>query len=254
VTSVPSVLDVPADQQRGASALAGIGAAGAHALIAAIALAGAGLAREVVPALSVTEMVEVELPRAVAEPEKPSEPPPSARERVRSAPTEPTPAQQPPAAAQADQLLVASEEVMDFGDTFVERTGKGFAGGATDSGGTSTRAVRSLTARTTPAVTPIVSVPAPDRSRPPRLAGGMNWDCDFPPEADDPGMDHAVVTLRVEVSARGEVRAAHATSDPGFGFARVARRCAMSKRWSAGFDRDGRPANSVALVHVRFAR
>jgi outer membrane biosynthesis protein TonB len=82
----------------------------------------------------------------------------------------------------------------------------------------------------------------------------MQWDCPFPEEADDAGVDHAVVTLRVEVGGDGTVQSVRATSDPGHGFAREARRCAMSKRWSAGLDRAGNPANAVALVNVRFDR
>ena len=83
---------------------------------------------------------------------------------------------------------------------------------------------------------------------------GSAWDCPFPVEADDAGVDHAVVTLRVEVGADGHVVQASATRDPGHGFGREARRCALYKRWAPGLDREGRAASSVTVVNVRFER
>jgi len=91
-------------------------------------------------------------------------------------------------------------------------------------------------------------------SRAAQLAGGSTWECPFPLEADDAGVDHAVVSLRIEVAADGHVLSANATRDPGHGFVREARRCALSKRWSAGLDRAGQPVNSTTVVNVRFER
>jgi protein TonB len=42
--------------------------------------------------------------------------------------------------------------------------------------------------------------------------------------------------------------------DPGTGFGREARRCALRKRWSPALDRAGRPTAGAAVVNVRFVR
>jgi protein TonB len=93
-----------------------------------------------------------------------------------------------------------------------------------------------------------------DRSRSPQLAGRAVWDCPFPEEADDDGVDHAVVTLRVEVSATGSVASVQASGDSSHGFGREARRCALSKRWAPALDRVGNSTAGVAIVNVRFDR
>lgn len=252
----PSLLDAPPAPSRGASAIAGAGAAAAHVVVVLLALAGAGIAREVQASLAVTEMVDVELPPAAPEvAEKPPEPePPPTPVPARAQPKEAKPEEPTPAAAVAGQVLAAADEALDFGDTFVAGTGDSYAGGVTERVGTSTRAVRDVNARAGGVAPAVSAAPARDLSRAPRLAGGMEWDCPFPPEADDASVDHAVVTLRVDVSATGQVRAVQATADPGYGFAREARRCAMSKRWSVGLDRDGHSVDAIALVNVRFDR
>jgi protein TonB len=102
--------------------------------------------------------------------------------------------------------------------------------------------------------TKLLATPSVDLSRPPQLAGGLKWDCPFPLEADDAGIDHAVVTLRVSVGADGQVRSVVTSSDPGNGFGREARRCATSKRWSWGLDREGRATSGVVTVNVGFHR
>jgi protein TonB len=209
-------------------------------------------------------MIEVELPPPPApvpepepEPEPPKAAPPPAPAPMRAAPkpVEPPPeAAPPPAAAQAAALLDAPSDVVDFGDTFVAGQGTSYAGGTTESGGTSKAVVPALNARAAGVVGGTGTDVKADLSRAPRLAGGTQWDCPFPAEADDFGVDHAVVGLRVEVSADGRVTAANATSDPGHGFAREARRCALSKRWAPGLDRAGNAINGAAVINVRFDR
>jgi len=93
-----------------------------------------------------------------------------------------------------------------------------------------------------------------DRTRPPQLAGGSTWDCPFPDEADDAGLDHAVVTLQISVKRMDRVAQAVATRDPVHGFGREARRCALSKRSAPGLDRAGNAANAATVVNVRFDR
>jgi protein TonB len=84
--------------------------------------------------------------------------------------------------------------------------------------------------------------------------GGSAWNCPFPAEADGDGVDNAVVTIRVDVSSAGTVRNVIVLSDPGHGFAREARRCASSKKWSPTLDHDGTPIQGTVTLRVRFDR
>lgn len=250
-----SVLDAPPVKAGAASYVALLGTIAAHGALGLLAtLAGARVVAEARNLLPISEMVEVEMP----------EPPPAPR--AEPAPAEPTPTRvkvaqptpeppPPPAAAQAGEVLDAKSDVVDFGDTMVVGSGSAYAGGTTDSQGTSTTAVRDVAARgdAPPAPKPAPAVVA-NLSRPPQLAGGMRWDCPFPIEADDAGLDHAVVTLRIDVAADGAVRKVTVVSDPGSGFGREARRCAGSKRWVPGLDRAGAASVASATVNVRFDR
>jgi protein TonB len=201
-----------------------------------------------------TEMVEVELPRT---PEKPlaaaPEPAPSPRMRAPPPPADsPAP---PPAAAQAGQVLAATDDdVVDLSDSVVVGAGQAYAGGVTEANGTAAHAVHDPRARAGGVEGGQGTEPRGDRSRRPRLAGGVEWDCPFPEEADDAGVDHAVVTLRVEVGADGRVLDVAVTADPGTGFGREARRCALGKPWSPGLDRVGTPMAAASVVNVRFDR
>ena len=151
-------------------------------------------------------------------------------------------------------MLAAADDVVDFGDTFVAGAGTTYAGGVTESGGTSERAVRDVRARAGGVEGGTGTALHGDLSQPPALAGGVQWDCPFPEEADDFDIDRAVVALRVDVAADGSVKSAAVTRDPGDGFGREARRCALRKRWSPGRDRGGNPMNATALVNVHFQR
>ena len=226
------------------------------AVIGTATFVGAGIAREVAKPAVVTQIVEIEtpaLPPALPQ-ETPPEPTPPPPTRAVS-PREPTHEAPTPAAAQASQVLAASDDAVDFGDSFVVGKGDNYAGGTTESDGTATHAVHQPQAHGSgvPAAAKPV-VPAVDHSRAPQLAGGSSWDCPFPAEADDAGLDHAVVTLRIEVAADGHVIQASATRDPGHGFGREAKRCALGKRWAPGLDHDGHAANAVTDVNVRFNR
>lgn len=251
-----SPLDVPPPQRHGSALVASVGATAVHVALVVIAVfGGAHIAGKATQTTNVTQLVDVELPP----PEVPPRP-----DALESAPTplskpiqvggKPSSPETHPGAAQAGEVLKASDEVIDFGDNFVEGKGTGYAGGVTDDNGTSTRAQRDVGARGPGA--PVVGVAPPeiDRSRPARLAGGSAWDCPFPIEADEAGIDNSVVSLRIEVAADGSVLSAVTTRDPGHGFGREARRCALSKHWSAGLDRAGRPIGSTIVVNVRFDR
>ena len=205
----------------------------------------------------VTEMVEVQLPEPPKAAEPEPEPPKPAPQLPRAKPDLPAaepPPEATPQAAEAGKILDAKSDMVDFGDTFVSGNGSSFAGGITDGKGTSKVAVTDTAARGAGAAPAPKPVKAVDLSRPPQLAGGAQWQCPFPLEADDAGIDNAVVTLRVEVDASGGVQKVTTTADPGNGFGREARRCATSKRWAAGLDREGHPVAAVALINVRFER
>jgi protein TonB len=223
-------------------------------LVLVATVVGARVVRHVTSAAPVTQMVDVDLPPPAPE-EKPVEkapaPAPAVRAHAAKVADAPPP---PPAAAQAGQVLTAPDEVVDFGETVVAGAGDSFAGGVTEAGGTAKHAVRDPGARAGGVEGGTGTDPAGDRSRPPSLAAGNEWDCPFPPEADDAGIDHAVVTLRISVTADGHVQEVRATSDPGNGFGREARACALSKPWTPALDRAGRAMAAFTLVNVRFDR
>ncbi|MEO8905286.1 MAG: energy transducer TonB [Polyangiaceae bacterium] len=79
--------------------------------------------------------------------------------------------------------------------------------------------------------------------------------CEFPEEADEAMMDRADVRLRVAVDANGFPKAVQISGDPGFGFARAATRCAMSKRYVPAKDAKGAPISVwTPTFAIRFAR
>ena len=248
-----SLLDAPPAATGAAAYVAVVGTIAAHGLAVVLAsYVGVPGVDELKKLLPVTEMVEVELPEAPAPAPAatPAPLPAPARMRVAS-----TPASPPPTAARAGQVLDAKSEVVDFGDNFVTGSGDAYAGGVTNSHGTSTSAVRDVRARADSAGQSEKAVaPAVDLSRSPRLGGSAVWQCPFPVEADDAGIDHAAVTLHIDVGADGGVRGVTTLADPGNGFGREARRCAGSKRWLAGLDRTGHPVDASATVNVRFDR
>jgi len=252
MTRSASPLDVAPPRTQGSALVASAGATVVHvALVVGAIFVGAHFARRAIQSPVVTQLVDVELPPEAPTPESPT-PTPIAKPIQRSVKAPNTAA--PPAAAQAGKVVTAPDEVVDFGEHFVEGNGPGYAGGVTEADGTATHAVRDLGARGGGPTPVLTAPPVVDRSRPAQLAGGSTWDCPFPIEADDAGVDNAVVTLRIEVAADGHVLSAVATRDPGHGFGREARRCALSKHWSAGLDHAGRPISSTTVVNVRFDR
>jgi len=95
---------------------------------------------------------------------------------------------------------------------------------------------------------------APDLLRRAALAGGLDWRCPFPGEADAAGVDDAVATLAITVDAAGKPGKIAVLRDPGYGFGRAARRCALARNYRPGLDAAGRPTAGALVVHVRFVR
>lgn len=200
-------------------------------------------------------------PRPVVQPQPQAEP---------TKPAEPAkPAEPPPAAAQAGKTLTAADDVADFSNDFAMIQGDGrYAGGTTAAKGTANEAVRDPNAKADgvpggkgSASTPTAPPPPPpanepDRSRPARPTNAA-WSCShlFPPEADAEGIDNAVVSIAVTVRPDGSVLSVKVLSDPGNGFGRAARTCALSQRFEAAFDRSGQPTTATtAPFTVRFTR
>jgi periplasmic protein TonB len=267
---VSSVLDAPRTGPSGALAFAGLGACVLHALLVGAALVSSKYRlQHDVSNVRTVEKLEVELvqppaappepePEPEAKPEPPPPPPPARKAVPKVIPPKPTPAPPkeapPPAAAESGKVLAANDAPVDFGDSFVMGQAASHAGGVSANDGTSKVAVRDKNAQANGVVGGTGKNPAADASRAPTLASGLHWDCPFPVEADDAGIDAAVVGLRVQVAADGKVEEAKALTDPGHGFGREARRCALSKRWAPGLDRAGRPVAAIAMVNVRFER
>jgi periplasmic protein TonB len=251
-----SLLDAPPPSTGAASlgALA-VTALTYGAIVALVSYAGVRGVTQFKQALPVTEMIEVELPKPPPPPAEAPKPEslPVPSPRIKAAPEPPS---TPPSAAEAGQILDAKSEAVDFGDKFVTGDGNGYAGGDTDRKGTSKTAVHDASARGDGAGNAAKTVVAPvvDLSRPPRLAGSAQWRCPFPIEADDAGIDHAVVTLRVEIGVNGAVRTTTVVADAGNGFGREARRCAQSSPWLPALDHTGHAIPGSATVNVRFDR
>ncbi|MFO0638294.1 MAG: energy transducer TonB [Polyangiaceae bacterium] len=167
------------------------------------------------------------------------------------------------AAAQAGAVLTQEtkpDEPVDLTNSFVTGTGSTYAGGTTMAAGTATAAVRAPTASPTGVVggtgTAAPVAPAgPDRSRNAGLGGSKSWnDCPFPPEADVDNIDQAAVLVQVSVNPDGRPGQAKVLSDPGHGFGRAARACAMQRTYQTALDRDGKPVAGVFTANVTFAR
>ncbi len=103
----------------------------------------------------------------------------------------------------------------------------------------------------------------PQRARPPRrnasrpagIVGGRSWSCPFPPEADIEQIDRATAVLVVTVAPDGRPVSVRVLSDPGYGFGRQARQCALGRRYRPALDRDGRPIQATTPpINVRFRR
>lgn len=97
--------------------------------------------------------------------------------------------------------------------------------------------------------------PPVDKSAPATLVGSKSWNCPFPPEADAAGKDSATVQLVVTVGSSGNAQSVKLIADPGNGFGRAARSCALARKYKAGLDRDGNPTTATTPpITVRFSR
>jgi protein TonB len=224
--------------------------------------------------VSATYAVEVNKPppEAKPEPEPPTPPEPEPQKPQYAAKTEsqassPEP-QQAAAPAEAGKVLTSApdpSEPVDLTDQgFISGEGDRFAGGVTAAAGTSKVAVRDTNAKvggvpggTGTGTKPPAPPPAPKEnlSRP-ALPVSTNWDdCGFPPEADVEQIDFMRVSVVVTVGTDGRAQNVTVLKDPGYGFGRFARQCAMRKTYNVGLDVNGKPAaTTTPPIVVRFTR
>ncbi|HEX4515696.1 MAG TPA: hypothetical protein VH054_19245 [Polyangiaceae bacterium] len=165
--------------------------------------------------------------------------------------------QQPVAAAKAAQILAkADDNVLDFSDNvFTVGNSERFTGGGTLSKGTNDKPPDTpKVAATGVAAAPPPQILAVDLSRTATLAGSGEWRCPFPPEADSDSVDEASAIIEVIVGASGHAQTANILQDPGHGFGREARSCAMRESYVPALDKAGNPVASSKKFRVKFER
>jgi protein TonB len=220
----------------------------------------------------VFETYDIEVFKPPEPPPTPPEPPEPVKDEPKEVPLasappsmkKPSEAAPTAAAAQAGAVLTQApdpNEPVDLTNAFVNGQSDTYAGGVTQSTGTSGVAVYAQ--RVGPGGTPSKGAGrtdgpvsgAPDRSRPASLAGSKDWKCDFPPEADIDQIDEAFVVVQVATRADGSPERVNVISDPGHGFGRAARLCAMKERYDPALDRDGNAvAGGTKSIRIRFER
>jgi periplasmic protein TonB len=211
---------------------------------------GAELAARVHDAIAAERAVDVTPPpppAPAAETPAPTKAEPVVHLRTRAAPTHAGPA----APAQAGKLAAVAESPVDFtGTAFVVGSGASYAGGTTTRGGTSR----------TPASAAVAPGGTGDgaagRSRARAVAlDQAAWSCPWPAEADARQVDQETVVLRVAVAADGRADRVDIVDDPGFGFGRAARQCALGTRFNPARDPAGAPIAALSPpIRVHFFR
>lgn len=245
---------------------AGVAMAGTAAALFSEIFAWNRALREVVQFRLSSYEIEVEREKE-KEPEPPppeDKPEPEEKPVVKDTTPPPEAPPEPPAAAQAAKVLAADpdpNEVVDMRDTIVQGTADTYAGGVSASNGTSTTAVRNAAAVPTgvpggTGTAPAPAAPRVDRSRPAGLSGSSDWsDCPFPAEANAEQIDQAYVTIQVKLRPDGAPESVSVVQDPGHGFGREARKCAMRKKYTTALDVDGNPIAGVTKpFRVKFER
>jgi protein TonB len=240
------------------------------AVQAAVLHAFGAWARDVKAQVSsrLAQTYEVDVVKPAEKPAEPPPPPPPEEKEpppklVKEAPKdEPPPA--PPAAADAAKVLMqepAKDEPVDLtGNTFLAGNAETAVGGVTQIGGTAKMATNNLAAVATgtPGGTGTAAAPPPvrvDRSRAAAIVNKSNLErCPFPAEADAEQVDEAAVGIEVKVGVDGRAETVSVTQDPGHGFGREARKCALRERYNPALNVDGSPIPGVYRVNFRFSR
>lgn len=161
-----------------------------------------------------------------------------------------------PAPAQAGEVVSQDSpdsQVADFTDfEMTEGSGDDYAGGVTASDGTSTESVGKDEVHEDGVADGTGEGPA---SGSPARPAGTDWDCTWPKQARSLSTDEETVTLRVNVKADGTPTQATVLSNPGHGFGRAARRCALSRSYQPATNRSGQAISAqTPPIRVRFTR
>jgi len=150
----------------------------------------------------------------------------------------------------------AASEEHPFDDSFVTGDADSYAGGLTSGLG------RSIAARASDSGSHAGTAGAargaghaPDLSRRAGLGAPAQWECDFPWEADRDEIDHAVAWIAVQVKPDGSAESVDVVRDPGHGFGRAAKSCAMRERFLTALDGAGRAVTGTTLpIRVDFTK
>ncbi len=208
-------------------------------------------------------------PRPLEAPPPPEAPPEPAAPAPRAAPAPKDPYDAPPPPAQAAKVLTQKDDpdkIEDLtGNTIVNGEGTA-AFGQQSAAGKGDKPVLNPAASLTgvvggtgsskgPPPPPPPTPTGPDLSRAATTSGGTSWGCPFPPEADADQIDEARVSLVVTVRPDGTPLSVNVVSDPGHGFGRAARMCALTRRFTPALDKTGQViAGSTPPFTVRFTR
>ena len=201
---------------------------------------------------------------SAAEPEP--EPEPEAPKPVRAATAATQKDEPPPPPAQAGKILTQepdpNEPVDLTGQGFVTGNAEDYAGGVTANNGTSTNAVRNRDAApggvqggTGTKAGPPSFHRAPIFLIPPRSRAEPSGTALFPPK---PTPSRSIFSA-CSSSRRGSTPTERSQdvkviADPGNGFGRDARQCALRQRWNPAIDREGHPKAITQRINVKFQR
>jgi protein TonB len=255
---VAAVACVFAVSVHGFAAVFAVQAAVLHAFASWVHEVHAGVASRLAQTYDIVEDVKPPEPVKPEEP-PPVEPPPAPK----AEPKAKEPAPPPPAAADAARVLMqepAKDEPVDLtGNTFLAGNADTAVGGTTQIGGTAKTPTTSAAAVATGVPGGNGNAAKPpggvDRSRSARIANLANLErCPFPAEADAEQIDEAVVGIDVRVSAEGRPESVAITSDPGHGFAREARKCALREKYEPALDTEGAKILGTYRVRFKFSR
>ena len=202
------------------------------------------------------------------EPEPEPEAPPLPTPKADKAPEEEVPDKDPPPPpSQAAKVITQEpdpEEPVDMtGQGFVSGDGSGPGFGMVSAAGTGKTPTYNKAASLdgkeggtgTSKAGPPPAPSGPDMTKAAGLVGSSAWDCPFPPEADAEQIDQAVVSIIVTVRSDGSPQSVKVVNDPGYGFGRAARLCALSRRYTPMLDRTGTPiVGATPPIRVRFTR
>jgi hypothetical protein len=102
---------------------------------------------------------------------------------------------------------------------------------------------------------PKPGVPWSPTPRAPRPIADSSWDkCPFPKPSYAARIDEAYVVLQITVAPTGAAQSASILCDPGYGFAEIARDCALGHEYGPAQDENGNHVPGTMKLRVHFSR